>query len=212
MNFLNIGDLYKPLQKEQHEKFKTFGKILEMCHAKIKTAAYHGRDQECLIDVPHFIPGTPPYCLSELIIYLENQLSKNGFMVIKTPPNHLYISWKPTDIDYTRYRQSLSEHQRLQEMIERKRIEKENAKRQQIEKELKEYDESPRSSGRKKPTKNSGNLNHVAMVGYDEQIDDLIPVNRHKLRAIKGQPKREVKPGFKGPVEGSLYPFGPSGQ
>jgi len=203
MSFLDIGELYQPLKKERHEKLKTFQKILGMCHLKIKTVAHQSREQECLLDIPNFIPGTPPYDLKELIMYLKDQLSKNGLLVIVTPPNHIYVSWKPNDIDYAQYQQRLSEHRHLQQLREQEVLAKQKEKREAIERELKEFQTPSKGKGGRE------GLNHVAMIGYNDEIDDLVPVNRHKLRAVKERTARVVKPGFKGPAKSSVYPFNP---
>ena len=79
-------------------------------------------------------------------------------------------------------------------MEETQRLKQERERRTLIETELKEYDEPVR-----KNRKTNSGLDHVAMIEFDEHVNDLIPVNRHKLRALKEYPKRELKR-FRGPT------------
>ena|SRR3989338_11165628 len=193
MNFLDIMDLYQPLQKDREEMLKIYNQLLQSCHWQIRNVSQN-RQQDCVISVPHFVAGAPPFDFGKVMTYLIQQLSRNGLLVVPVTDDQLYISWKPEDINYQRYRASREEHQRYLQMEETQRLKQERERRALIETELKEYDEPVR-----KNRKINSGLDHVAMIEFDEHVNDLIPVNRHKLRALKEYPKRELKR-FRGPT------------
>ena len=92
---LNLDDLYTRSRELYVNRLKTYNKILERAHKKIKWASRQKHnDLFCFFVVPEFLVGVPTYDILTCITYLIEQLTKNGFEVKYTHPNLLFISWK----------------------------------------------------------------------------------------------------------------------
>ena len=91
---LSVNQLHKEIEKRETKKSQTYQSVLEKCYERIKTVNSKSNDCYCLYICPTFIFGFPLYNITNCIIYIMNDLIKNGFKVIYTHPNLLYISWK----------------------------------------------------------------------------------------------------------------------
>lgn len=92
---LNLDDLYIRSRELYVNRLKTYNKILNRAHKKIKlTSRQKHNDLFCFFVVPEFLMGVPTYDIFTCITYLIEQLTKNGFEVKYTHPNLLFISWK----------------------------------------------------------------------------------------------------------------------
>ena len=92
---LNLDDLYIRSRELHVNRLKTYQKILNRAHQKIKlTSRQKHNDLFCFFVVPEFLMGVPTYDIFTCITYLIEQLTKNGFEVKYTHPNLLFISWK----------------------------------------------------------------------------------------------------------------------
>ena len=92
---LNLDDLYIRSRELYVNRLKTYHKISNRDHKKIKlTSRQKNNDLFCFFVVPEFLVGIPTYDIFTCITYLIEQLTKNGFEVKYTHPNLLFISWK----------------------------------------------------------------------------------------------------------------------
>ncbi len=91
---INIDDLYQRKREVDQLKIKTFRKILNRVHTKIKiTSRQRHAEQFTFFVVPEFIVGTPRYDVAACIAFIIDKLKDNGFVVNYTHPNLLFISW-----------------------------------------------------------------------------------------------------------------------
>ena len=91
---LNLDDLYNAKKIEQQNKLKTYNKILQRVHKKIKyTSKQKNSLCFCCFVVPEFMIGTPRYDCGACIAYIIDKLKENGFNIKYTHPNLLWISW-----------------------------------------------------------------------------------------------------------------------
>lgn len=91
---INIDDLYQRKREVDQLKLKTFRKILNRVHTKIKiTSRQRHCEQFTFFVVPEYILGTPRYDVAACIAFIIDKLKENGFVVTYTHPNLLFISW-----------------------------------------------------------------------------------------------------------------------
>ena len=92
---IDMDELYnKKFEIEEHRR-KTYGKILNRAHSKIKvTSRLKIKEQFCFYVVPEFMIGVPKYNLADCTNYVIDKLVENGFFVKFTEPNLLFISWQ----------------------------------------------------------------------------------------------------------------------
>tara|TARA_A100001015_G_scaffold301169_1_gene387622 strand:- start:1140 stop:1580 length:441 start_codon:yes stop_codon:yes gene_type:complete len=103
MSMININELHRINEKRQKERIATYEKVLQKCHERIKTISKKPVNNTfCFYIVPNIIFGIPIYNVNECIIYLVQALNKNGFYVVYTHPNLIYISWfkRTNSIEY----------------------------------------------------------------------------------------------------------------
>ena len=93
MSMLNINALYREMDKKEKRKLRVFNEVLQKCHQRIVTIVKKTGDSFCFFIVPTCIFGVPLYNTTSCVLYLVEQLIKNGFDVKYTHPNLLYISW-----------------------------------------------------------------------------------------------------------------------
>ena len=79
--------------KKEKRKLRVFNEVLQKCHQRIVTIVKKTGDFCCFFIVPTCIFGVPLYNTVSCVLYLVEQLIKNGFDVKYTHPNLLYISW-----------------------------------------------------------------------------------------------------------------------
>lgn len=91
---INLDDLYEKRKEENLETIRTYNRILNKIHEKIKiTSRKRNIEQICWFVVPEIIIGVPKFNNKECIQYLYNKLVENGFLVKYIHPNLLCISW-----------------------------------------------------------------------------------------------------------------------
>ena len=99
---ISIAELYTLKDKKEAIRYKTFDKILEKCHMKIRKTAIIG-GMNIFFDIPYIEIGAPLYKIDECINYIVDALRKNGLFVQILPyPNNnmIYISWNPSEVTY----------------------------------------------------------------------------------------------------------------
>lgn len=94
MSMINIDELNKINEERHKRRLETYDNVLKKCHERIKTIAHSPRGGSfCFYIVPSFLFGIPIYDINTCIVYIVQNLIKNGFEVNYTHPNLLYISW-----------------------------------------------------------------------------------------------------------------------
>jgi hypothetical protein len=87
-------DLIKSQEEKKKLKEKTYKKILDRIEKKISIAS-NGDFYYTYYEIPELILGLPLYSLKDCILYVKKKLENNGFKVIISEPNILFISWQP---------------------------------------------------------------------------------------------------------------------
>lgn len=101
MSMINIFELNYNRDQKEIKKYKIFRRILDKIHTRIKHLS-----KKCVsylfYKIPDFVLGIPAYKIEECGEYIRDKLERNGFVVVLTPPNLLYISWDhiPSSIKY----------------------------------------------------------------------------------------------------------------
>jgi hypothetical protein len=91
---INLDDLYEETQKKNLNTLSIYNRILSRIHTKIKSISKkHNHEQVCWYIIPEMILGVNKYNNEECIVYIINKLKENGFKVLYTHPNMLFISW-----------------------------------------------------------------------------------------------------------------------
>lgn len=90
---INIDSLHKASQKKEELKMKTFQRVLELCHNKIKLVA-DTNSLVCWFAVPEIMPGYPLYDIEECAEWLHDRLIQDKLSVDYFKPNLFLISWK----------------------------------------------------------------------------------------------------------------------
>lgn len=98
MKKLNIFDLHEEINKKKACRMKSFDKILEICHTKIKNAS-EKEMKKVIYEVPEFVIGLPLYDVNKCIEYIIRSLIENGFIAKYFPPKIIYISWDLNEIN-----------------------------------------------------------------------------------------------------------------
>lgn len=106
---LNIFDLNKPRDEYEIKKYETYRTILNRIHNKIKSNSKKNLSEMIYI-IPNYILGLPAFDQLKCAEYCVDRLRKNGFIIIYTYPNFLFISWnhipskiKNPDVTYLEY-------------------------------------------------------------------------------------------------------------
>ena len=93
MSMLNIDSLHRELDKRERRKLKIYDKILLKCHSRIKISTKKSGDTFCFFVIPTYVFGIPLFDISGCVLYIVENLIKNGFDVKYTHPNLIFISW-----------------------------------------------------------------------------------------------------------------------
>ncbi len=90
---INIFKLNKTRDEKEIQKVETYRRVLDKCHSRIKIQGNKGITH-CMYTIPNIIFGLPAYDQIKCAEYCIERLRKNGFVVVYTYPNLLYISWE----------------------------------------------------------------------------------------------------------------------
>ncbi len=94
MSMININQLHQINEKRAKDRIASYEKILLKCHQKIKSISLRPKGNTfCFYVVPNLVFGVPIFNQNECIVYIVQALIKNGFYVVYTHPNLIYISW-----------------------------------------------------------------------------------------------------------------------
>ena len=103
---LNIYSLKKETDSRSRNRFKIYETILKKCHHRIKVAATSHKTESCtFFVVPSYLIGMPTFDLESCCDFLINQLSRNGFQIIRLANTLLFISWKHICFDVSKERE-----------------------------------------------------------------------------------------------------------
>ena len=90
---INIFKLNKIRDEKEIQKHETYRKVLVKCHSRIKIQGDKGISH-CVYTIPNIVFGLPAYDQIKCAEYCTDNLRRNGFVVVYTYPNLLYISWE----------------------------------------------------------------------------------------------------------------------
>lgn len=90
---INIFKLNKIRDEKEVQKFETYRKVLDKCHNRVTIQGEKGITY-CVFTIPNIVFGLPAYDQIKCAEYCTDKLRKNGFVVVYTYPNLLYISWE----------------------------------------------------------------------------------------------------------------------
>ena len=100
---LNLDELFDYKKGQDMNTVKTYNRILEKVHQKIKIASRQKIENQCCwYVIPEIILGIPKYDLKECVSYIIHELQENGFRLRYTHPNLIFISWTHWIPDYVR--------------------------------------------------------------------------------------------------------------
>ena len=105
---MNINALHRINEKRSQERLETYEKVLLKCHDRIRAVSKKPiKNTFCFYIVPNLVFGVPIYNTNECIVYIVQALIKNGFYVVYTHPNLIYISWfnRNNSIEYKKKKQ-----------------------------------------------------------------------------------------------------------
>tara|TARA_B110000967_G_C18778374_1_gene506875 strand:- start:715 stop:1119 length:405 start_codon:yes stop_codon:yes gene_type:complete len=89
---INILKLNKMRDRKNMNKEFIFKRVLKKIHTKIENTSERGFAQAIYI-IPKVILGLPAYNQLKCAAYCVNKLKANGFLVVYTYPNMIFISW-----------------------------------------------------------------------------------------------------------------------
>ena len=98
MSLINLSELHEKQKIKNNNKVNCYNTILKKCSNRIKFMADKSQSC-CFFEIPEFVFGIPLFNSKECVQHVIQKLMEEGFMVIYTHPNLLYISW---DIAYTK--------------------------------------------------------------------------------------------------------------
>lgn len=96
--YINIEELHNTRDNKIKQKIGAFKEVLRLCHQKIKKTSKNTTEFYCFYVIPPMVYGYPLFDVNSCILYVVEKLVANGFQVMYTHPNLLFISWyqKPT--------------------------------------------------------------------------------------------------------------------
>ena len=89
---LNIFKLNNNREKREQNKLLVYRKILEKIHNRIEQSNKKGHGQTIYI-IPKILFGLPTYNQLKCAVYCVEKLKANGFIVVYTYPNMIFVSW-----------------------------------------------------------------------------------------------------------------------
>jgi hypothetical protein len=159
-DFINLDDLYEPHREREKNRVRIFDVIYSKCVRKINQTNKELNRLDCMYRIPPFILGGPIYNYDEAKKYLQHKLKENGLHTEFIDNETLYISWKPEDINKSKYDRSLRKY-------------KDTHGKKYIE----------------KPIKNKKQIidanTKIGVLQYDNNVVDLIPINPKALKREK---------------------------
>ena len=88
---LNIFALNNIRDQKEINRYQIYKKVLKKCHHRIKVVSSKG-ESFCFYVVPEYIYGVPRFDTLTCANYIVRRLQKNGFKILYTYPNLIFIS------------------------------------------------------------------------------------------------------------------------
>jgi hypothetical protein len=174
--FLDLEELEKEEKNPHRVKMKVFKMILAKCHDKIRRT-----NKTTLV-----IIGYPGYELDEVNYYLVNQLKQNGLTVKRISPQNIFISWRPNRVDYEQY------HRQADKLVAKPNIYKVSVSPLADDPGVTMPPGSKHPHVRKKHVEEEPSP--VALLQYDQQFDDMVPVNSKRVNDEQAPPNLHDEP------------------
>ena len=100
---INLDELYEYKKMSDSNTLKSYNKIIERIHTRIRLTSRQKSNQQCCwFVIPEVQIGIPKYDVGSCIAYIMKELSDNGFQLRYTHPNLIFISWNHWVPDYAR--------------------------------------------------------------------------------------------------------------
>lgn len=90
---MDIRKLHKKRNNRAYLRLQYYDKVLGRCHKRIKFAS-NKMETFCFFVIPEIVFGIPLYNTIDCTYHIINNLRKDGFIVVYTHPNLLFISWE----------------------------------------------------------------------------------------------------------------------
>jgi hypothetical protein len=97
---IQLQELYQLKKKKDNIKKKSYDRIIELIHRRIRNIASHG-GENTFYEIPGILIGYPLYNITDCLNYVVEHLRKNCFLIQILPPPSvcvIYISWNPDDL------------------------------------------------------------------------------------------------------------------
>ena len=188
IGLLKLEDLYKVQERHWDGKKRAFDEILKQCHRRIMRVNHQLKVYQCHFQVPSYVFGYPTYKSEEVVEYICNKLSKNGFLVFPEDDRWIYISWAPEEIDFERYQKSLK---KITSIVDYSSITNAHDNADDADDGATEKPETSAKASKPKPRKHRSskpqlsNDHNTMVMQFDTDFEDMIPINRKKLGADK---------------------------
>jgi len=162
---LNINSLHQVHDNRLSVKINTFNKILEMCHRKIEKFNKDYKKMDCTYVPPISVIGCPLYKSEEIIRYIIENLREDGFTAFwDTTSKSIYISWfKQPSLHNDELLTEGTDDQSSMKII------------QVLQSESEQDSDSTKKKSKTKKVKKQ--LQHVALVNYGGDANEIIPIS-----------------------------------
>ena len=90
---MNIHKLNLKRDQRELAKFKLYKKVLNRIYRKIEQTS-NSYQTSLFYQIPEYIFGIPRYNILETSKYIVAKLQEQGYIVVYTPPNFIFVSWE----------------------------------------------------------------------------------------------------------------------
>lgn len=91
---IDIDQLLQPRRRIARQRNKTYAKILELAHRRIRYNVLQRPECDwCVFTIPRFVAGLPRFNIDTCTRYCLAKLRTNGFDITFVPPYTILISW-----------------------------------------------------------------------------------------------------------------------
>ena len=90
---MNIHKLNLKRDQRELAKFKLYKKVLNRIYRKIEQTS-NSYQTSLFYQIPEYIFGIPRYNIIETSKYIVAKLQEQGYVVVYTPPNFIFVSWE----------------------------------------------------------------------------------------------------------------------
>lgn len=177
---LNIDKLKKEAKDPLKIKFEVYKNILVKCHNKIEYINKYTHNRNCVYEIP-ILNGFPIYDLKEINDFLLFNLRANGLYAKAVDDKRIYISWKNDMVNEDQYKRLITHLESLKEKDKEIKIDDNKIEDVDVDDIIKKQKKN------KKNKKEDEKL--VTLIKYNDNLEDYIPVNTHKMKDLFEKPK-----------------------